>query len=506
MMTFLRKPFIGALAAVLCSLSIGASAQTPAGVGVPVPMVSGPIPVTPASIPFLESNRNLVPLDLAKAGYVEEEFILSGTANVYNWDPDGSVTVRTPNAHYATRILVRRPASASRFSGNVIVEILHSGRRFDWPMMWGYSRDFFLERGDAWIGITTPNAATGLKTFNPSRYSAISFANPSNAPCAPGAARSDIEEGLRWDAISQVAALLKSNVPGRPLAALRVEAVFLTMQGGDLQTYINAIHPRATLATGKPAYDGYLVKSPAAPTRINQCATAPAASDPRRAIRRTNVPVITVVAQGEVIDAAPYTRADSDAADDKFRVYEIAGAGHIDKMAYAGFPPLADQTAAVGSAQGSAEWPFNVMCEPPIAMMAVPIMTYAFDAAFASLEQWVRKGTPAPRASRIQLRNSGAPDTAVALDSNGNGVGGVRNPYVEVPAAVLYTNSAGPGVCREMGREAPFDRARFQAAYANPKAYADAVAKVADQLVKERWLTASDARRIKQDAQVRALK
>ena len=78
--------------------------------------------------------------------------------------------------------------------------------------------------------------------------------------------------------------------------------------------------------------------------------------------------MIAVVAQGEVIDAIPYRRSDSDAADDKFRIYEIAGAGHIDKTAYAGFPLLADQTAAVGSAQGSVEWPFNVTCEPPIPM------------------------------------------------------------------------------------------------------------------------------------------
>src|SRR5215471_9073609 len=168
MTRFFRKPFIGALAALLCSLAIGVSAQAPTLVGVPVPMVSGPIPVTPTSMPFLASDRNLVPLDLVKAGFVEEEFIVSGTANVYNWETDGSLTVKTPNAPYATRILVRRPASASRFSGNVIVEILHSGRRFDWPMMWGYSRDFFLENGDAWIGITTPNAAAGLKAFNPS--------------------------------------------------------------------------------------------------------------------------------------------------------------------------------------------------------------------------------------------------------------------------------------------------------------------------------------------------
>ena len=189
-MTFSRKPYIGALTALLCSLSFAVSAQKPAG-GVPVPMVSGPIPVTPASHPFLASDRNLVPLDLAKAGYVEEEFLVSGNASVYDWQADGSVTVKTPNAPYATRILVRRPTSASRFSGNVIVEILHSARRFDWPMIWGYSRNFFLENGDAWVGITMPNAAAGLKAFNPSRYSAVSFVNPSSTPCAPNGTRSE---------------------------------------------------------------------------------------------------------------------------------------------------------------------------------------------------------------------------------------------------------------------------------------------------------------------------
>jgi len=283
------------------------------------------------------------------------------------------------------------------------------------------------------------------------------------------------------------------------------QAVLLTMQGGEIQTYINAIHSRAVLANGKPAYDGYLVKSPAASVRINQCAAAPSANDSRRVIRKTNVPVIAVVAQGEVIDAQPFTRSDSDAADDKFRVYEIAGVGHIDKMAYTGFALLTDQTAAVGSAQGTADWPFNVTCDPPIPMMAVPAMTYALDAAFANLKEWVRKGTPAPRAARIQ---TGAAPSGVALvlDTHGNGLGGVRNPYVDVPAATLFTNSNGPGVCREMGREAAFDAMQFQALYPSAKVYADKVAQVADRLVKERWLTEPDARKIKQQARARSSK
>ncbi len=50
--------------------------------GVPIPEVIGPIPVTADSFPFLAANRQYKPLDLASYGYVEEEFFLSGFANV----------------------------------------------------------------------------------------------------------------------------------------------------------------------------------------------------------------------------------------------------------------------------------------------------------------------------------------------------------------------------------------------------------------------------------------
>ena len=89
---------------------------------VPVPRVTGPSPAT-AHI-FGAAKSNLDPVDLAKAGYVEEEYFLSGTANVYDWNADGSLTVKGANNPYTTRIVVRRPAQAARFSGTVIVEIL----------------------------------------------------------------------------------------------------------------------------------------------------------------------------------------------------------------------------------------------------------------------------------------------------------------------------------------------------------------------------------------------
>jgi hypothetical protein len=456
--------------------------------------VTGPIPVTAESVPFLAADRNLEPLDLKKYGYVEEEFIVSGKANVYDWAPDGTVTVKTPGAPYGTRILVRHPAASARFSGNVVVEMLNSVRRFDWSWMWGYAHDHILENGDAWVGIEMPGGAAGLKKFNSSRYAAVSFPNPTPTPCGTGnAAASDTEEGLRWDMITQVGALLKSNASSRPMSGFRIEALFLTAgQSPDLMTYLNAIHPRANLDNGKPVYDGYLVKQPGNPARINQCASAPGASDPRRLIRKTNVPVIAVLAQGEVVDALPWRRADSDDAADKFRLYEIAGASHIDGAAYFGLPSLQDQAASGATPQGNAAWPLTSKCDPDIPLTALPVMSYVFNAAFDNLEKWVRTGTAAPRAPRIELK-----DGAVALDQFGNGLGGVRSPYVDVPVATYTTTSPGPSTCRELGHKIPFDAARMSMLYSTDKVYADKVAQSVDRLVKERWLTEADAKRIK---------
>jgi hypothetical protein len=490
-----------AMAAPVAMIAILATgvvrAQGRAG-AIPIPKVSGPIPVTPDSHPFLAAANDLPAMDIPGSGYVEEEFLIAGTANVYDWAQDGTLSIRTPGAAYGTRILVRRPADASRFSGAVIIEPLFPARGWDWSMMWGYSHDYVLEHGDAWVGMTMPAAVAGLRKFNPTRYAALAFGNPApGAPCAGAAnnAAADTEDGLRWDMITQVGALLKSDVAGRPLTGFKVEALYLTSQGGDLTTYINAIHARATLGNGRPVYDGYVAKAPFNLARINRCAAAPAQNDPRQAVKNVGVPVFAVAAQGEVLTTYPWRRPDSDEPRDRYRLYEIAGAGHIDRSAYVGFPSMPDQAGA-GNAQGTPAWPFAARCDPEIPLMDTPIMTTAFNTAFARLDEWVRKGVAAPRASRIELKDPGTAQTTIVTDQFGHGVGGLRTPYVEVPAASYATNSPGPGTCREMGHKTPFDWARLEALYGSHKGYADKVTDVVDRLVKERWLTSSDARRI----------
>jgi len=456
----------------------------------PMPKVTGPIPVTADSYPFMASNKSTPAFDLSKVGYVEEEYIVSGTANVYDWAADGSVNVKTPNAPYTTRILVRRPSTG--FSGTVIVEPLFGARRFDWSMMWGFSHDHIIDHKDAWVGITMPTSADGLKKFNPVRYSDLSFANPSTTPCAGAQnnAVSPTEEGLRWDTISQVGAWLKG-------APLRAQYLFLTQQGADPATYANAIH--ANLQNGKPVYDGYLLKAGFGMGRISQCAPAPAANDPRQMVKNVGVPVIAVAAQGEVIGGTYASRRDdSDEPNDRYRLYEVASAGHIDKSAYFGFPAQPDQVKAVGTAQGTVEWPFNAPCEPAIPLMDPSLIAFVFNSSFANLDQWVRKGTPAPRASRIELKDAGTPQASVVTDKLGHGLGGVRTPFVDVPDANYFTNSPGPGNCREMGHKASYDAAKINELYGSRKSFATRFSETVDRLVKERWLTEGDAKRLKQ--------
>ena len=98
---------------------------------VPTPKMSGPIPVTDKSHIFGEAKTNLTPLDLSKFGYVEEEFLISGSANV------SSTAVPVANARSARRAgrpsIARTSESSPRAAAadgvHVLVELVERGVR-----------------------------------------------------------------------------------------------------------------------------------------------------------------------------------------------------------------------------------------------------------------------------------------------------------------------------------------------------------------------------------------
>jgi hypothetical protein len=471
-------------------------AQQPSSGIVRIPKFAGPLPVTADNYPYMAANRTQSPIDLVKFGYVEEEFLFSGQANVYDWTVDGKVTIKTPNAPYATRMLIRRPSDPSRFNGTVIVETLNNARNYDWAFIWPLSYEFFIERGYAYAGVThTPQAVAALKKFNPKRYEQLSFANPNPAEsCGQPGATSDVEEGLRYDMMSQVAALLKSRTG--PMAQFDVQYVYGTTHTREFMTYANSVHKIARLENGRRPYDGFVIKTEYAPVdRINRCAAAPDNGDPRQIIRNVDVPVIRVTAQGDVLATTSVRRPDSDEPNDRYRLWEVTAAPHMDKIFYQHMPVVEDQLKA-GQTGFLANWPMAYAYTPDIDLLDFPVMRYAMNAAFAAMDEWVRKGIPAPRAERIGLNNAGAPQAGFITDKNGNGVGGIRSVYVDVPAATYYSNSPGQAVCNNLARKVPFDWARMESLYGSPKNYAARAAESINRLVKERWLTPSDGRRI----------
>ena len=87
----------------------------------------------------------------------------------------------------------------------------------------------------------------------------------------------------------------------------------------------------------------------------------------------------------------------------------------------------------------------------------------------------------------------------IILDFVPNHVG-PRNPWVDAPAASYTTTTPGPGTCRELGSTTAFDSAKLDSLYGNHKKYEAKVAESVDAMVKERWITKSDAQKIKADA------
>jgi hypothetical protein len=481
----MMNPALPALLLILFA-SAAADAQTP------LPKLSGPVPVTADSFPMGAWNRNQEIVDLPKLGYVEEEFFISGTANIYDWNTDGTLSVKTANAPYTTRILIKRPVDPARFSGTVVVELLESGRGIDRPFIWAISHNHFIERGDAFVGVThISTAIEGLKKFNPGRYAALSLANPNpTETCGPQNATSNSEDGLQWDIVSQLGAMLKSPNAGSPLGGFGVQRVYATSHSGDLSTYVNAVHNRVKV------YDGFVIKTDGDPVAIRRCAAAPASGDPRRITKNVSAPVIRVIPQGDVLATSVSRREDNDDPNDRYRLYEVAGAPHMDPSYYRHLPLVEDQMAA-GAPAFLWQWPLAYACSPPINLMEFPVMQHALDSAFSNLDAWVTKGTPPPRADRIGVRDMGTARASFITDANGNAIGGVRSPYLEVPTATYFPNSPGQAICRQLGHKTTFTWSKLEALYGNAKGYTDKVNQSVDRMVKDRWLTETDGKKIK---------
>ena len=516
----MRIQTTGALVALsLTLLSQPTLTEAKASVSGALPEVSGPIPVTADSKPFLYAQKSL-----DGVGYVEEEYFLSGIANVYDWAGSGhTVKVVAGPGKYVTRILVMRPRDATKFGGNVEVTVLNASLNLDF----GGPTDFaqMVKQGDVWIGITTKAVtANALKKFDPTRYASLDWSNPASPAdrCAQptmiptymagdkatldamlksGVKSSwpEFEDGLVWDMLGQLGLLLKSEQRGSVLPGFSKPWVYMTGVSQSaiyIRTWIAGFHDRYRTADGKPVYDGYLGIVGPAMIRMNQCAADVALEDPIQKLTPPDSPFISLSSEGEMWQARYTHQPDRFTAKGGIVTYEVAGASHRG----GNVPGLAPDTISFASLPDLMKAGFKMPDAAGVAKLfpagAVPndfIWQPLERGAFHNLELWVRQGVKPPQAPGIALDAS----HEVRRDSNGNAIGGVRMPYIEAPVASYTGYLTAGGMGGVTGAKKPFAPDVLKSLYPDHAAYVAKFSAATDRLLAGRWISSEDAAAMK---------
>jgi hypothetical protein len=444
------------------------------------PKITGPIPTTAKpgdpsrNYPFY-STKHLV----EKQDYIEEEFFVEGLAVEYSGEVNQTATVAPGGPYpYKTRVIVRRPRTASKFNGTVILELTNVAAGYGIDNDWYWSHEHLMRRGFAHIGLIAEasgvHSPIGLKQWNPGRYGSLDLT--ANGKFA------NVQTGfeLTFSVFSQVAQAAKNPSGVAMLGNLKVKNVVATghsRSAGRLVAYYNRIQPLEGIV------DGFVFHGAGGPVRTD-----------------IRTPAWKFLAETDVIwTQAPIRQPDSP----YFRTWEVAGASHADwdlskvngELSARDLPRRAERQA-------------QAPCEPSDGSR-VP-SRLAQDAVYDWMKLWVERGTPPPQAPRIaasSIGNRGAgpdasPAAVVARDEHGNALGGIRLAQFAVATA---TNTGlrpdtPPGNCRNRGVYTPFDADTVGRLYATRAKYVAEVNRITDENLKAGYITKEGAAQTKKDA------
>jgi Alpha/beta hydrolase domain len=391
--------------------------------------------------------------DLPDLGFVEEEYLVEGDARrfgpVGELGPDGRWEVAEGDAApFATRIVVRRPASAERANGTVVVEWLNVSPGADGAPDWTYLSREIVRGGYSWVGVSAqavgvegggglvavpdvPDAVVdGLVGTDPERYGRLHH---------PG-------DAFAFDLFAQVGTCLRSPGPLDPLGGVRVERVLAVGESQSaffLTTYVNAIQPRVG------AYDAILIHSRGAgAARLDGMTIDPTSATPTRVRDDLEVPVLIVEAETDVGPVLRYFEARQPDTD-RLRLWEMAGTAHADDFQTGGFAEF------FGFAEPVNRGPQHLVMK----------------AALRHLDAWVRDGSTPPMAPRLTV----VAGPKVVRDGFGNALGGIRTPIVDVPVAEVSGDNDGRERFEKLfGRTVPFSAETLRSLYPSRDAYLDA--------------------------------
>jgi hypothetical protein len=461
---------------------------------------------------------NATPMDLARQGYVEEEFFISGHASRYNTPQMATGTVIDGGHPYKTRIVVRRPKSQSRFDGTAIVEWTNVSQGHDNEVDWFQSGAHLVHSGFAWIGVSAQRVGVdALKQWSPGRYGTLDVSDGGTIA----------DDALSYDIFTAVALAVRGRDGASVMGGLKVERLIATghsQSAGRLYTYFTSVHPLT------PTFDGVVLHGGGSQIRAD-----------------LDIKVWKFLSETDVPGQASGSRQPDT---DRFRWWEVAGTSHLDAQLSRGLgqlglraaggapvdgppagPLISGGGAGIGNFQVSSGAPDDG-CEKPI-FSRVPSY-YAQNALYDHFARWLKDGTPPPTAPHIELKqlpgnppagpagpgSAGAraggrgaptpeggepaarggrggppapPRYEIIRDDLGNALGGIRLSQHAVPTATNTGQNAGGMFCGLLGSYEPFDNARLATLYPTHEAYVAKVKEVTEKNLKAGYIVKEDA-------------
>jgi hypothetical protein len=313
-----------------------------------------------------------------------------------------------------------------------------------------------------------------LKGVNPARYGTLSH---------PG-------DSFSYDMYSQAGQAVRSaSGPLKDLKIKKVIAVGESQSAFRMVTYVNGIHPLAHV------YDGYLIHSRGSISvgGLSQ-PPQPEIATPGDAVIRADidVPVLTFETETDLTFLG-YTAARQDDAKN-FRLWEVAGTAHADSYTLvSGNTDLGNSPGVVEILAPSSPIPGIIECNSPI--NSGP-QHFVLKAAFAALNKWVRNGKAPKSAPRLEV--SLGPPVTIVTDANGNALGGIRTPQVDVPIAAFTGEQDGSILCRLFGTTTVFSDAQLAALYPSREDFVSKYKKALKRSVKAGWILKPDAKLMKE--------
>lgn len=459
------------------------------------PKIEGPIPVTKESYPFSTMRKARKPLDLSRYGFVEEEYFLEGTANIYEgFDQLG---IKSEACSYKTRLLIRKP-QADQFSGRVFIDIYNASNGYDIEDIWRRSYQYFLEEGHVYIGITSkPINVLSLKNFDYDRYCTLDWSSPEPAPQPSAVVDMSIpgtEEGLIWDILSQLGYFIRNGNPAF-LKDYDVQHIYLTGQSQSamyLNTYVYFFHEYV-----KGIFDGYLsVVGTGSMRDLNQYENIGGHFSARDQLIPKNLetPFILLSAHGDInlfgsFDQRLKILKELAQTDEPIRHYELTSSPHTDPAS-----PLIPDNSEIEKTKNppkilDGEYRYEVNNIQ---------LAYYVNSAFEFLHQWANKGITPPKSLMIERDEKGYP----LKDQFGNGLGGLRSPYIDVPIATYHPNAIADqsqidqSVGNVNGSMDYFDSDQIKALYQNREDYLKQLQEAINEQVREGWLLENDGKRL----------